>query len=223
MPLFAWANGSTPAQVRTQADTDMDLIMGADNWLVVVCPRGTFRAQGSRWLIAARALNAAGWFMARIHEPAAQQMLFSHIVWDPAFLSQLLQSVLATLPTQTVPSLEAALQIWVATVASSADATVIAAREAVVASFFTLAVPNTRQVTAIDALPAEQIWFERARVCDLGLDGDAAVPAAGILCCFAVDRYVVDNRITAGDHSSIIVEIYRFKLTRRWMDRLGWS
>ena len=103
MPLFAWANGTTPAQIRTQADTDMDLIMGADNWLV----------------IAARALNAAGWFMARIHEPAAQQMLFSHIVWDPAFLSQLLQSVLATLPTQTVPSLEAALQIWVATVASS--------------------------------------------------------------------------------------------------------
>ena len=88
MPLFAWANGTTPAQIRTQADTDMDLIMGADNWLVVVCPRGTFRAQGSRWLIAARALNAAGWFMARIHEPAAQQMLLSHIVWDPAFLSQ---------------------------------------------------------------------------------------------------------------------------------------
>ena len=51
MPLFAWANGSTPAQIRTQADTDMDLIMGADNWLVVVCPRGTFRAQGNRWLI----------------------------------------------------------------------------------------------------------------------------------------------------------------------------
>ena len=39
MPLFAWANGTTPAQIRTQADTDMDLIMGADNWLVVVCPR----------------------------------------------------------------------------------------------------------------------------------------------------------------------------------------
>ena len=48
MPLFAWANGTTPAQIRTQADTDMDLIMGADNWLVVVCPRGTFRAQGNR-------------------------------------------------------------------------------------------------------------------------------------------------------------------------------
>ena len=36
------------AQVRTQADTDMETVMDADNWLVLVCPRGTFTAQGAR-------------------------------------------------------------------------------------------------------------------------------------------------------------------------------
>ena len=80
MPLFAWANGNTAAAIRAQADTDMELVMEADNWLVLVCPRGTFTARGARRLIAAREVNAACWYMARVPDPAAQQLLFSQIV-----------------------------------------------------------------------------------------------------------------------------------------------
>ena len=104
MPLFAWANGGTPAQVRQQAGTDMDMLMDTDNWLIVVCPRGTFCAQGARRLVAARALNAAAWFMSRVLDPAAQQLLREYRLFDPAFLSQLMRVVMDELPTQSVAS-----------------------------------------------------------------------------------------------------------------------
>ena len=207
MPPFTWADGNTPAQVRQQADSDMNLLMEADNWLVEVCPAGTFAARGSRRITAARAINAAAWFMARL-APAARQLVFSEIVFDPQFLSQLLQVVRASLPAEQVASLEAALQIWVAEVTSSTSAAVVAARDADDTSFFTLGTPTTRQGNAINALPAEHVWFERARVCDLGLDGDGAVPAAGLLTNLALDRYMVDHRIQPGEHADIVIEVY---------------
>ena len=73
--------------------------------------------------------------MARVPDPASQQLLFSQIVWEPAFLSRLMEVVVASLPTQEVASLETALQIWTAAVTSSTDAAVTAARDANAASF----------------------------------------------------------------------------------------
>ena len=81
---FRWANGNTAATFRSQAGTDMELVMNSDNWLVKVCPDGTFTARGQQRLVESRAIAAACWFMVRVQDDA-HEMLFSEIVFEPTF------------------------------------------------------------------------------------------------------------------------------------------
>ena len=68
---FRWANGNTAATFRSQAGTDMELVMNSDNWLVKVCPDGTFTARGQQRLVESRAIAAACWFMPSREAPNA--------------------------------------------------------------------------------------------------------------------------------------------------------